>query len=130
MRRRITAEKLAEQLRLPTSRCRRMAAQCGGVGNIERVHHAAAVVAQEPPFARHLDGWTGPWNFRDPAGMRDDLLTAGFDRAECRLVPRPVVPEVPAEWFRTIVLGAHLAQLPPGLRDLFVKAPQVDLVSN
>lgn len=100
----------------------RMAAQCGGVGNIERVHHAAAMVAQEPPFARHLKGWTGPWNFRDPAGMRDDLRAAGFDGADCRLVPRPVVPEAPAEWFRTIVLGAHIAQLPPGLRDPFVDA--------
>lgn len=100
----------------------RMAAQCGGRGNIDAVHGAAAAVAAEPRFAEHFAGWVGPWNFRSDAEMRHDLLAAGFSRAECRLVPRPVVPAEPVEWFRTIVLGSHVQQLPPALRDPFVAA--------
>lgn len=99
-----------------------MAAQCGGHGNIASIHGAAEAVGAEPPYARYLANWTGPWNFRQPDDMRRDVLTAGFQRAECRLVPRPVVPDDPVEWFRTILLGSHIAQLPDDLRDPFVRA--------
>ena len=98
----------------------RLAAQCGGVGNINAVHRAADDVGALPPFAKHLAGWTGPWNFREPAGMRTDLQATGFHDVQCRLVPRPVIPDDAHEWLRTIVLGAHVAQLPDDLRDPFV----------
>lgn len=100
----------------------RMAAQCGGRGNIDAVHAAAAAVAAAQPFAEHFAGWAGPWNFRSADGMRRDALAAGFSHAECRLVPRPVVPDEPVEWFRTIVLGSHVEQLPTELREPFVAA--------
>lgn len=99
-----------------------MAAQCGGHGNIEAVHAAAEDVAGEQPFAPHLVGWTGPWNFRRADDMRRDILAAGFRHADCRLIHRPVVPDDPIEWFRTILLGSHIAQLPDDLRDPFVRA--------
>lgn len=100
----------------------RMAAQCGGLGNIDTIHAAAAAVAAGRPFAPHLSGWHGPWNFRHPDDARDDLLAAGFREARCRLVPRAVTPDDPREWFRTIVLGSHLQQIPADLRDPFVDA--------
>lgn len=99
-----------------------MAAQCGGHGNIASIHGAAEVVGAEPPFAPYLANWTGPWNFRRPDDMRRDILAAGFRHADCRLVQRPVVPDDPFEWFRTILLGSHIAQLPDDLRDRFVRA--------
>ena len=100
----------------------RLTAQCGGLGNIQSIHDAADAVAAEPPFAEHMARWQGPWNFRDPDDMAHDLAAAGFTDISCRLVPRPVVPDDPAEWFRTIVLGSHVQQLPPALRDPFVQA--------
>ena len=104
-----------------------MAAQCGGFGNIDAVHDAADVVAQRDPYAVSFAGWVGPWNFRRAEDMADDLNAAGFDNVRCRLVPRPVAPDDPVEWFRTIVLGSHIERLPDDLRDPFVQAV-VDLM--
>jgi trans-aconitate 2-methyltransferase len=100
----------------------RLVAQCGGVGNIASVHAAAAEVAGSRPFASHLADWSGPWIFRSPAAMARDLTAAGFIDVDCRLVPRPVVPDDPVEWFRTIVLGSHVEQLPDALREPYVRA--------
>lgn len=100
----------------------RLVAQCGGFGNIDRVHAAAADVARRPQFAPWFEGWTGPWNFRDADGMTADLEATGFVDVACRLVPRDVVPDDPEEWFRTIVLGSHIERLPEDLRDPFVRA--------
>lgn len=100
----------------------RLAAQCGGLGNIDAVHAAADAAAAAQPFAPYLATWHGPWNFRHPDDARDDLLAAGFREARCRLTPRPVTPDDPQEWFRTIVLGSHVQQLPDHLRDPFVNA--------
>ena len=98
----------------------RLAAQCGGHGNIDAVHAAADVVAARDPFRPWFEGWVGPWNFRTADDMARDLKTTGFTDVDCRLVPRPVVPDDPHEWFRTIVLGSHIERLPPELRDEFV----------
>ena len=106
-----------------------LAAQCGGFGNIDAVHHAAAVVALRTPFAPSFAGWVGPWNFRRAEDMADDLDAAGFDDVRCRLVPRPVVPDDPVEWFRTILLGSHIERLPDDLREPFVRAV-VDLMPD
>lgn len=98
----------------------RLVAQCGGHGNIEAVHAAAAAAGAREPYAPHFAGWAGAWNFRRPEGMRADLEAAGFAVARCDLTPSPVTPEDPQEWFRTIVLGSHLERLPPDLREPFV----------
>ena len=113
---------MLERLRAALRDGGRMAAQCGGHGNIDTIHDAANVLGAEPPFAEFLADWTGPWNFRQADDMRRDLLAAGFRHADCRLVKRPVVPDDPVEWFRTIVLGSHIAQLPEHLRDPFIRA--------
>ena len=44
----------------------RFVAQCGGEGNVSRFHANARAVAAERPYAEHLDGWPGPWNFASP----------------------------------------------------------------
>jgi trans-aconitate 2-methyltransferase len=100
----------------------RLVAQCGGEGNVERFHRAAREAAAEPPFAEHLQGWQGPWNFAGPKQTAARLERAGFERVETWLEPYPVVPDDPAGYLRSVCLGYHLEQLPEPLRDEFVEA--------
>ena len=100
----------------------RMVAQCGGAGNVERFHGLAAEVGAREPFAEHLEGWSGPWNFAGPETTRERLLRAGFGEAETWLEPAPVHPPEPREFIRTVCLGHHLERLPEHLREAYVDA--------
>lgn len=100
----------------------RLVAQCGGTGNVANVHAAADVVGVRTPYAAHLEGWVGPWNFATPEDTEERLRTAGFREARCWLQPGPVTPDDPATYLRTIVLGVHLERLPAALADAFVAA--------
>jgi trans-aconitate 2-methyltransferase len=100
----------------------RLVAQCGGAGNVAAFHRVANAVADEPPFAEHLDGWTGPWNFQEPEPTEERLRGAGFDEVRCWLSAAPVVPGEPLAFIRTVCLGYHLAELPEELREDFVEA--------
>jgi trans-aconitate 2-methyltransferase len=100
----------------------RMVAQCGGEGNVARFHRAAREAAAEEPFARHLGGWEGPWNFAGAEATAGRLERAGFDEVETWLEPYPMVPDDPATYLRTVCLGYHLEQLPEELRDAYVAA--------
>jgi trans-aconitate 2-methyltransferase len=97
-----------------------LVAQCGGAGNVESVHGAAEVAGSLEPFAPHFAGWRGPWNFAGPEETERRLRAAGFRRARCWLAERPVTPDDPREFLRTIVLGAHLDRLPADLHDPFL----------
>lgn len=99
----------------------RLVAQCGGEGNVANIHVAAEEVGARAPFAEHLRGWVGPWNFATPEETVARLRSAGFAAADAWLHPEPVVPDEPATYLRTIVLGAHLEQLPEDLREPFVE---------
>ncbi len=111
-----------------------LVAQCGGAGNVERFHAAARAVGDEPPYAEHLGGWVGPWNFAGPEETADRLTRAGFEDVETWLEPRPVVPEDPTGYLRTVCLGYHLKRLPDELREGYVDAvaeradPELDYV--
>ena len=100
----------------------RLVAQCGGEGNVARFHAAAAAVSAEPPYAEHLEGWRGPWNFAGPEETAWRLEHAGFADVETWLQPYPVAPEDPLDYLRTVCLGYHVEQLPESLRDGFVHA--------
>jgi trans-aconitate 2-methyltransferase len=100
----------------------RLVAQCGGAGNIATVHAAAAAVGAGEPFAAHLAGWRGPWNFATPQDTERRLADAGFGAVRCRLAERPVTPDEPREYLRTINLGAHLERLPDTLHEPFLDA--------
>jgi trans-aconitate 2-methyltransferase len=112
----------------------RLVAQCGGRGNVERFHAAATEVAAERPFAEHLAGWRGPWNFAGAEETAERLERAGFTDVETWLEPYPVVPEDPSGFIRTVCLGHHLERLPEELRDGYVEAvrarsgPEIDYV--
>jgi trans-aconitate 2-methyltransferase len=100
----------------------RLVAQCGGVGNIAAVHAAANQAADEPQFRPHFEGWRGPWNFATPQETEQRLAGAGFTDAKCWLAERPVQPDDPREYLRTINLGAHLERLPAELHDPYLDA--------
>jgi trans-aconitate 2-methyltransferase len=100
----------------------RLVAQCGGKGNVARFHAAATAVAAEAPYAEHLAGWTGPWNFAGAEETAGRLERAGFTDVETGLEPYPVSPPDPTGFLRTVCLGPHLEQLPEELRAGFVDA--------
>jgi trans-aconitate 2-methyltransferase len=112
----------------------RLVAQCGGEGNVARFHRAAREAAAEEPFAAHLAGWEGPWNFAGPDETAERLERAGFEAVETWLEPYPVVPDDPGDYLRAVCLGYHLEQLPEELRDGYVEAvlersdPELDYV--
>jgi trans-aconitate 2-methyltransferase len=98
----------------------RLVAQCGGEGNIARVHAAAREVMAIEPYAPSFAGWHGPWNFAAPGATEERLRVAGFAQARAWLQERPVTPEEPHAYLTEINLGAHLERLPEELRPRFV----------
>ena len=95
----------------------RLAAQCGGAGNIADVQ--AAIDAVDHPAFRD---WAGPWNFATPAETTERLTNAGFKDVWTWLQPWPVEPADPREYFTTVILGSHLERLPEDERAPFVDA--------
>jgi trans-aconitate 2-methyltransferase len=97
-------------------------AQCGGRGNIASVVAAVARVAAREPFAAHLGGWDGPWNYAAPEETTERLERAGFAVERCWLQDSPQRPERPRDFLAAVTLGAHLERLPAALRDPFLDA--------
>jgi trans-aconitate 2-methyltransferase len=100
----------------------RIAAQCGGAGNVERFQAVVREVQEDDPFAAHLGGWAGSWNFATPEQTEERLAQAGFSDIRAWLEPRPAVPDSPQDYLRTVCLGPHQERLPPPLREEFVQA--------
>jgi trans-aconitate 2-methyltransferase len=97
-------------------------AQCGGRGNIATVAAAVEQVSARAPFAAHLAGWEGPWNYAGPEETSDRLRRAGFTVESCWLQPSPQYPRPLRDFLRTVSLGAHLERLPAELHDPFIDA--------
>jgi trans-aconitate 2-methyltransferase len=98
----------------------RLAAQCGGKGNIDVLRGQAREVQRREPYAAHFNGWQPPWNYAAPEQTRERLLRAGFSQATCWLSDAPRRPEQPREFLSTIVLGPHVQLLPAKLREPFM----------
>ena len=93
----------------------RLSAQCGGAGNIARVHAAmrAELGDVEVPEI---------WNFAGPEETEARLRDAGFADARCWLEPWPVVPDEPAAYLAAVCCGPFLERLPAEEHDAFVAA--------
>jgi trans-aconitate 2-methyltransferase len=100
----------------------RLVAQCGGEGNVARFHAAGREMAAREPYAEHLAGWTGPWNFAGAEETAERLERAGFADVDTWLEPYPITPEDPLAFVTTVCLGPHLQQLPEELRAGFAEA--------
>lgn len=110
-------ERLFERLFAALKPGGRLAAQCGGAGNIANVQ-AAIDAVDEPAFR----GWAGPWNYATPEETAERLRKAGFVDVWTWLQPWPVEPADPHEYFRTVILGSHLERLPADEHAPFVDA--------
>ena len=100
----------------------RLVAQCGGKGNVERLHQAARAVASAEPYAPYLADWQGPWNFVGAEETAERLERAGFAEVKTWLEPYPVRPPDPASFVRVVCLGPHLGRLPDELHDSYIHA--------
>ena len=102
----------------------RLAAQCGGAGNIATVRRSADAVMERPPFGSYGPVRNG-YHFATPEATRSRLAGAGFTEIETWLEPQPVqFPEAAAyaAYLKTVVLGPYLAALPEDLHDRFIDA--------
>jgi len=92
----------------------RLVAQCGGSGNIASIQAVLATIG---------DGWLGDVHFETPEATARRLAAAGFVDIETWLQPEPTRFERGERfetYLRTVVLGSHVARLPPSERDAFV----------
>jgi trans-aconitate 2-methyltransferase len=97
----------------------RLAAQCGGAGNIDSFRRAGEEVAARPRYAPYFEGFAQPWNYATAEETTERLEGAGFERVRCWLEPWAVVPPEPRDFVSTVCLGAHLERLPGQLREPF-----------
>jgi len=94
----------------------RLVAQCGGLGNVERL--LATAKAVHPGFSRRH-------NFQDAEATRQRLLASGFEDVQAWLSDAPTHfdPGAPFEAFlETVCLRTFLDELPTDEREPFVKA--------
>ncbi len=99
----------------------RLVAQCGGAGNIASVLGAADAVASAGPWADRFAGWIRPSLMATAEETASRLESAGFTEVHTWLEPAPQVPDEPAEYLRTVNLGAHLHRLDEPDHDEFVR---------
>lgn len=93
----------------------RLAAQCGGAGNLARIHQVALDLTRAEPYAPHFAGWPGHWLFAGPEETAARLRAAGFADVETSLTEAPTPfasREIFSAFVERIVLRGFLARLP------------------
>jgi trans-aconitate 2-methyltransferase len=100
----------------------RLVAQCGGAGNVAAVKQAGFELARREPYAEHLAGWGGDWNFAGPADTEARLRRLGFTDVWCWSSRVDVDLDDPAGYLGAICLGSFIERLPEDLREPFVGA--------
>jgi trans-aconitate 2-methyltransferase len=104
----------------------RLAAQCGGGPNIQRLHDRAATLMRTPEFVAFFERWRDPWEFADADVTRRRLQDAGFVSIDTSLEAAPVIhadPEAFGTYLTNIICRHHLAYLPTrALQQRFVEA--------
>ena len=118
-------ERLFERLARSLKPGGRLAAQCGGKGNIALTLDAIEQVMGEERFEGFFAGWEETWYFADPETTRARLAAAGFEAIETWLHDEHTefgsVEEL-ARFLKTVVLRPHLAVLPEAEREPFAAA--------
>jgi trans-aconitate 2-methyltransferase len=108
----------------------RLVAQCGGEGNTPELVTATTAVGERTPFAPHLAGWRGPWNYAGPQETEARLRACGFGEIRAWLVQRPAPYDDLVQWLRTNALTAHTGRLPAELREPYLEAVAAELGPN
>lgn len=100
----------------------RLVAQCGGAGNVAAVKQAGFELARREPFAEHLEGWPGDWNFQSPEATEARLRRLGYADVWTWETRVTVDVDDVAGYLGAICLGSFLERLPEPLREPFVEA--------
>ena len=112
---------------------KRLAAQCGGEGNISRATRATQRVMQGERFRPFFEGWTDDKNYAGAAETKGRLEAAGFEGVETwlheELTGFGSVEEL-ARFLQTVVLGGHMERLPEGERVPFAEAVAGEIVAE
>lgn len=98
----------------------RLAAQCGGAGNIDGFRRAGKAVTEREPYAPHFEDFGDLWFYAGAEETEARLRAAGFEQIRCWLEPWQVTPPEPVDFTRTIMLSGHIDRLPAELHDRFV----------
>ena len=102
----------------------RLAAQCGGAGNVAATLAVVEEVGAEEPYAEALEGFRQTWAFAGPDETVARLEAAGFEGARAWLVEAPAhFDDVGAagEFLRTVVVRTHAELMPAGTADAFAR---------
>ena len=100
----------------------RLVAQCGGKGNVAAVKQAGFELATREPFAEHLEGWGGDWNFQSPEATEERLTGLGYTDVWTWETRVAVDVDDVEGYLGAICLGSFLERLPAALHDEFVAA--------
>jgi trans-aconitate 2-methyltransferase len=101
-----------------------LVAQCGGAGNLARIHHRTDVLIRDARFEPYFAKWSDPWEFADAETTAQRLAEAGFEDIHTSIEQSPVMfPD--AETFRAFITNVicrpHLAYLPDtATKDAFI----------
>ncbi|CAA9401781.1 MAG: Biotin synthesis protein BioC [uncultured Rubrobacteraceae bacterium] len=111
----------------------RLAAQCGGEGNISRATRATREVVRRERFRPFFEGWDDDKNYAGAGETKARLEAAGFEGVEAWLHEEPTrfgsVEEL-SRFLATVVLGGHLQRLPGGEGEAFAGAVADEIVSE
>ena len=105
----------------------RLAAQCGGEGNVANWVATVKRASERQPFARYLADRPEPWHYATVDETEARLERAGFADVRCWLEERIVEPEDPREYVAVVGLAAHHERLPYELREAFTDAVDEEL---
>lgn len=84
-----------------------LVAQCGGAGNLTRMHHRAKALTREPEWRAAFTRWEEPWEFASAETTARRLAAGGFVNIETDLEDAPT-PFESADAFATFVTNVVL----------------------
>jgi len=99
--------------------------QCGGAGNLHRLHRRAAELANSTEYADAFQGWREPWSLAGAEETAEQLRAAGWTRVHSWLEVRPTpFPDAAAfqDFIRHVNLRPFLARLEPERASRFTAA--------
>lgn len=88
--------------------------QCGGAGNLHRLHLRAMELAASADFADAFRAWVEPWCYASAEKTADELLAAGWRRVHTWLEVRPTAfsdATAFSDFIGNVNLRPYLAQL-------------------
>ena len=111
----------------------RLAAQCGGEGNISCATRATREVMDRDRFSSFFKGWDDDKNYAGAGETKGRLEAAGFEAVQTwlheELTGFGSVEEL-ARFLQTVVLGGHMEKLPEGEREPFAEAVAGEIVAE